>query len=135
MRARTNGRTDPAPNLLLPIDGAAFTLAHDSITLQWASLGTLRDGEAFQIIIEDVTADQGTRIVDYVTDTKYLIPTSFRPNDSVAHVMRWWVVPVRQTGVDDQGHSIWTPAGAASEKRVFTWTGVVTPNTPAPTIQ
>ncbi|MBV6396796.1 MAG: hypothetical protein HFACDABA_02397 [Anaerolineales bacterium] len=121
----------PAPNLLLPIDGAAFTLAHDSITLQWASFGTLRDGEAFQIIIEDVTADNGRRIVDYVTDTKYLIPTSFRPNDSVAHVMRWWVIPVRQTGVDDQGQPIWTPAGAASDKRVFTWVGVVAPATPA----
>ena len=24
----------------------AFTLAHDIVTLQWASLGTLRDGEA-----------------------------------------------------------------------------------------
>ena len=122
----------PAPNLLLPIDGAAFTLAHDSITLQWASLGTLRDGEAFQIIIEDVTADQGTRIVDYVTDTKYLIPVTFRPNDSVAHVMRWWVIPVRQTGVDDQGNPIWTPAGAPSEKRVFTWIGVITPGTSVP---
>jgi LysM repeat protein len=122
----------PAPNLLLPIDGAAFTLAHDSVSLQWASLGTLRDGEAFQIIIEDVTADNGRRIVDYVTDTKYVVPTNFRPSDTVAHVMRWWVVPVRQTGVDDQGNPIWTPAGAASEKRVFTWIGVIAPDTPAP---
>lgn len=122
----------PAPNLLLPVDGAAFTLAHDIVTLQWASLGVLRDGEAYQVIIEDVTADQGRRIVEYVTDTSFIIPTSFRPNDTVAHVMRWWVVPVRQTGTDDQGQPIWSPAGAASEKRVFTWTGVVTANTPAP---
>ncbi|MFZ5855662.1 MAG: LysM peptidoglycan-binding domain-containing protein [Chloroflexota bacterium] len=122
----------PAPNLLLPIDGAAFTLAHDIVTLQWASLGVLRDGEAYQIIIEDVTADQGRRIVDYVTDTSFVIPTDFRPNDSVAHVMRWWVIPVRQTGTDEQGDPIWTPAGAASEKRVFTWIGVVAPSTPSP---
>ncbi len=128
----TNPPPYPAPNLLLPVDGAAFTLAHDIVTLQWASLGTLRDGEAYQIIIEDVTADQGRRIVYYVTDTKYIIPTSFRPNDTVAHVMRWWVVPVRQSGVDDQGQPIWVPAGAASEKRVFTWTGVVAEDTPAP---
>lgn len=121
----------PAPNLLLPIDGAAFTLAHDIITLQWASLGILRDGEAYQVIIEDVTADQGRRIVEYVTDTSFIIPTTFRPNDSVAHVMRWWVVPVRQTGTDEQGQAIWSPAGAASEKRVFTWTGVVVESTPA----
>lgn len=122
----------PAPNLLLPIDGAAFTLAHDIVTLQWASLGVLRDGEAYQVIIEDVTADQGRRIVEYVTDTSFVIPTDFRPNDSVAHVMRWWVIPVRQTGTDDQGDPIWIPAGAASEKRVFTWIGVVAQSTPAP---
>lgn len=120
----------PAPNLLLPIDGAAFTLAHDIVTLQWASLGTLRDGEFYQVIIEDVTADQGRRIVDYVTDTSFIIPTSFRPNDNVAHIMRWWVVPVRQTGTDEQGDPIWSPAGAASEKRVFTWIGVVALSTP-----
>ncbi len=66
----------PAPNLLLPIDGAAFTLAHDIVTLQWASLGVLREGEAYQIIIEDVTADQGRRIVEYVTDTSFIIPTT-----------------------------------------------------------
>jgi LysM repeat protein len=122
----------PAPNLLLPVDGAAFTLAHDVVTLQWASLGTLRDGEEYQVIVEDVTADQGRRIVNYVTDTKFIIDASFRPNDTVAHVMRWWVVPVRQTGVDDQGQPIWSPAGAASEKRVFTWIGVVSPATPGP---
>ena len=122
----------PAPNLLLPIDGAAFTLAHDIVTLQWATLGVLRDGEAYQIIIEDVTADQGRRILEYVTDTSFIVPTSFRPNDNVAHIMRWWVVPVRQTGTDDQGQPIWSPAGAASEKRVFTWVGTVIENTPAP---
>jgi LysM repeat protein/ribosomal protein L40E len=122
----------PAPNLLLPIDGAAFTLAHDIVTLQWATLGVLRDGEAYQIIIEDVTADQGHRIMEYVTDTSFIVPTTFRPNDSVAHIMRWWVVPVRQTGTDDQGDPIWIPAGAASEKRVFSWVGVVAPATPAP---
>lgn len=122
----------PAPNLLLPVDGAAFTLAHDVVTLQWASLGTLREGELYQVIVEDVTADQGRRIVDYVTDTSYIIPTSFRPNDNVAHIMRWWVVPVRQTGADDQGQPIYTPAGAASEKRDFTWTGAVVQKTPSP---
>lgn len=121
----------PAPNLLLPIDGAAFTLAHDIVTLQWASLGVLRDGEFYQVIVEDVTADQGKRIVEYVTDTSFIIPITFRPNDTIAHIMRWWVVPVRQTGTDSQGQPIYSPAGAASEKRVFTWIGVTVQSTPA----
>jgi LysM repeat protein len=122
----------PAPNLLLPADGAAFTLANDVVTLQWASVGVLRDGEAYQIVIEDVTATQTSRITDYVTDTKYIVPTSFRPNDNVAHVMRWWIIPVRQAGADDQGQPIWVASGTSSEKRVFTWAGVAVQGTPNP---
>ncbi len=122
----------PAPNLLLPSDGAAFTLANDVVTLQWASIGTLRDAEFYQVTIEDVTAGQANRIVDYVTDTKYIVPTSFRPNDTVAHVLRWWVAPVRQAGTDDQGQPIYTSAGAVSDKRVFTWVGAAVKATPTP---
>lgn len=140
MRAATPGPTPtatipppyPAPNLLLPADGAAFTLANDVVTLQWASVGALRDGEAYQITVEDVTAAQTRRLTDYVTDTKYIVPTSFRPKDNVAHVLRWWVTPVRQAGVDDQGQPIWVASGAVSDKRVFTWVGVAVQGTPSP---
>lgn len=120
----------PAANLLLPADGAAFTLANDQITLQWASVGALRDGEAYQVTVEDITANQTRRLTDYVTDTKYIVPTSFRPNDNVAHVLRWWVTPVRQAGTNDQGQPIWVNAGATSDKRVFTWVGVAVQGTP-----
>lgn len=122
----------PAPNLLLPADGAAFTLAQDVVTLQWASIGTLRDNERYQVIVEDITAGQARRIVDYVTDTKFIVPTTFRPKDNVAHVMRWWITPVRQTGTDAQGNPIWDNAGAASEKRDFTWVGIAIETTPTP---
>ena len=121
-----------APNLLLPADGAAFTLANDIVTLQWASIGTLRDTEAYQITIEDITSGQGVRITGYATDTKYIVPTSFRPNDNLAHVIRWWVTTVRQNGVDEQGQPIYVSAGAISEKRVFTWVGVAIESTAKP---
>jgi hypothetical protein len=117
---------------LLPSDGAAFTLANDVVTLQWASIGALRDNEAYQVTIEDVTGGQANRIVDYVTDTKYIVPTSFRPNDNLAHVMRWWVSPVRQSGSDEQGQPVWSSAGTTSDKRDFTWVGVTIPTTPTP---
>ena len=140
MRAATPGPTPtatipppyPAPNLLLPADGAAFTLANDVVTLQWASVGTLRDGEAYKIIVEDVTADQTRRLTDYVTDTKYIVPTSFRPKDNVAHILRWWITPVRQAGTDDQGQPIWVNSGTTSEKRDFSWVGVAVEGTPNP---
>jgi LysM repeat protein/ribosomal protein L40E len=143
MRAATAGPTPtatipppyPAPNLLLPGDGAAFSLANDVVTLQWASVGTLRTGEAYQIIVEDVTASlngETRRQTDYVTDTKYIVPTTFRPKDNVAHTLRWWITPVRQDGTDDQGQPIWVTAGATSEKRVFTWVGLAVEGTPNP---
>ncbi len=140
MRAATPGPTPtatipppyPAPNLLLPADGAAFTLANDVVTLQWASVGTLRDAEAYQITVEDITANQTRRLTDFVTDTKYIVPTSYRPKDNVAHILRWWITPVRQAGTDDQGQPIWTSSGAVSDKRVFSWVGVAVEGTPSP---
>jgi LysM repeat protein/ribosomal protein L40E len=120
-----------APSLLLPADGAAFTLANDVVTLQWASIGTLRDNESYQVNIEDVTVGQ-RRLTQYVTDTKFIVPTSFRPNDNLAHVIRWSVTTVRQNGVDEQGQPIYSSAGAVSEKHVFSWVGVAVEGTPKP---
>ena len=122
----------PAANLLLPADGAAFTLANDVVTLQWASIGTLRENERYQVTIVDVTSGQGLRLTEYVSDTKFIVPTTFRPNDNLAHVIRWWVTTVRQNGVDDQGQPIYESAGAMSEERVFSWVGVAVQDSPSP---
>jgi LysM repeat protein len=122
----------PAPNLLLPADGGAFTLANDVVTLQWSSIGTLRDNETYRVIIEDITEGQGRRLTDYVTDTKYIVPTTFRPKDNVAHIIRWWVTTVRQTSTDEQGQPIYSSAGADSPKWDFTWVGSAPQGTPEP---
>jgi LysM repeat protein/ribosomal protein L40E len=122
----------PAPNLLLPADGAAFTLANDVVTLQWASIGTLPENERYQVTIVDVTSGQGLRLTEYMTDTKFIVPTTFRPNDNLAHVIRWWVTTVRQNGVDDQGQPVYESAGAMSEERVFSWVGVAVQGSPSP---
>ena len=121
-----------APNLLLPADGGAFTLANDVVTLQWSSIGVLRDNEAYRVIIEDITEGQGRRITEYVTDTKFIVPTTFRPKDNVAHAIRWWVSTVRQSSTDEQGQPIYTSAGADSQKWIFTWVGSAPQGTPVP---
>src|SRR4030065_2111777 len=81
----------PAPNLLLPADGAPFTISDDAITLQWASVRTLRDNEAYAIYIEDATAGQGVTLLDYATDTRYIIPSTLRPTDNRSHAFYWWL--------------------------------------------
>ncbi|MDR3572466.1 MAG: LysM peptidoglycan-binding domain-containing protein [Anaerolineaceae bacterium] len=113
----------PAPNLLVPADGASFTSSNDTITLQWASVGTLRQDEAYAVTIEDVTSGNGQKTVAYVNDTKYIVPATLRPVDNVPHILRWVVIPVRQTGTDKSGQPTWDTAGAASAPRVFSWWG------------
>ena len=138
MRAATPGPSPtpttpppyPAPNLLLPANGVTFTLAADTVTLQWASVGALRDNERYQVTIEDLTGETGRKLTQYVTDTKFIVPVTFRPLDNSSHILRWWVVAVRQTSTDDQGNAIWSTAGAASEMRVFGWSGVGPAATP-----
>lgn len=125
----TNPPPYASPNLLLPADGAVFTAANDSVTLQWASVGTLRQNEAYAVTIEDVTEGRGRRLTDYVTDTKFIVPASFRPVDTTPHVLRWFIVPVRQVGTSSDGQPIYDTAGNPSTSRAFVWwsSGAVAP--------
>lgn len=124
----------PAPNLLLPRDGEPFTLANDSVALQWAAVGELRPNERYIVTIDDVTDGTGTlRDIGYVTDTKYLAPVRLRPSEATPHVFRWWVGVVREVGTSASGEPIYEEAGALSVRRVFTWSGAATSEiTPTP---
>ena len=120
-----------APNLLLPQDGLRFLEADTVVALQWAAVGTLRENEAYAVTIVDFTDGNELKLVEYVTDTKFIVPQSMRPIESAPHVFRWWILPVRQVGTDDSGNPIWEPAGNPSVQRVFIWVGfgaAVTPN-------
>jgi LysM repeat protein len=119
----TNPPPYPPANLLLPADGAFYTVANDTITLQWSQVGELRPNESYAVTIEDITEGKGRKLVDYVTDTKYIIPASFRPTDTTPHVLRWSVLPVRQSGMTKDNQPIWEPAGTVSATRDFTWSG------------
>lgn len=109
------------PNLLLPADGAVFTSQDDTVTLQWAAVDTLRSNEAYAVTILDVT-DGGKRLaVEYVTETRLVLPVELRPFDTLPHILRWTVLTVRQAGTTKDGDPIWSPAGAASSFRDFIW--------------
>ena len=123
----------PSANLLLPLDGAPFSLADDTVILQWASVGQLRDNELYQVTVLDVTEGSGSiRLIDYTNDTKYIVPSNMRPSESLPHVMRWSVTTVRQTGTASGGTPIYQSAGSVSIQRVFTWSGSSPEPTPAP---
>lgn len=124
----TPTETPPPPytaaNLLLPADGAPFTNINDAITLQWAAVGTLRQNEAYEVTVLDVTDGTGRKLTAYVTDTKYNVPSNFRPTGEIPHIIRWYVQPVRQTGTTTGGDPIWEPAGERSVFRHFSWWGI-----------
>jgi LysM repeat protein len=122
----------PAPNLLLPADGTSFTIQNESVTLQWASIGELRQNESYMITVMDVTEGNNRKLVDYVTDTKYIVPVTFRPAGNTPHVIRWYVTVARQTGNTKDGNPIWDSAGTQSYERVFTWWGGTPESTPIP---
>jgi hypothetical protein len=113
----------PAPNLLLPPDGGGFSLNDNQVTLQWSSVGLINTNEAYQITVIDLTEGKGRKLVNYVTDTKFIVPGSFRANDNAPHIYRWTISTVRQVDVNENGIPIWVTAGSDSEARVFTWTG------------
>jgi LysM repeat protein len=119
-------------NLLLPADGSTFNATNETVTLQWAAIGGMREGETYAINIEDLTTGEGKKLVDYTPDTKYIVPATFRPTDTVIHIIRWYIQPVRQSGTTTDGQQIWVPAGAASSSRVFGWTGIGGAATPNP---
>lgn len=121
-----------SPNLLLPADGTSFTIQNETVTLQWASIGELRQNETYMVTVLDVTDGSSRKLVDYSTDTKYIIPVTFRPAGNTPHVIRWSITVARQTGTTKDGNPIWESAGAASYERVFTWWGGTPESTPVP---
>lgn len=123
----------PAPNLLLPADGTVFTKENTAMSLQWASVGTLRENEAYAVTIENISEGEGRRKTYYVRDTKQPIPTDILPKDNLPYAFRWTVVAVRQTGTDEKGEPIWEQAGSVSSSRVFIGYGSGAPPEAAPT--
>jgi hypothetical protein len=85
------------------------------------------------VTVEDLTEGSGTiRLVAQVTDTKYIVPASFRPSDVLPHILRWRVEPVRRAEPGPDGATRWVSAGAPSIYRHFTWSGNPAGTPPSP---
>jgi LysM repeat protein len=112
----------PAPNLLLPRSGAAFSATDESVTLQWAAVAALRSDEVYRVKVQDLTSVEEKILVAYVTDTKYILPATFRPIDGNPHIIQWSVTVARQIN-QDNNNPIYEEAGATSAFRVFSWIG------------
>ena len=112
----------PAPNLLLPRSGAAFSATDESVTLQWAAVAALQSDEVYRVKVQDLTSVEEKILVEYVTDTKFILPSTFRPTDGNPHIIQWSVTVARQIN-QDNNNPIYEEAGATSAFRVFSWIG------------
>ena len=119
------------PNLLLPASGASFAAALEGVTLQWASVGELKGNELYRVTVQDLTQPDKL-LVQYVHDTKFIIPGSFRPTDPSPHIIQWTVSVAKQTNAGD-ANPTYVEAGATSEARVFSWMGSSEPLAPTAT--
>ena len=121
----------PAPNLLLPRSGAAFSATDESVTLQWAAVAALHSNEVYRVKIQDLTSVEEKILVEYVTDTKFILPATFRPTDGNPHIIQWSVTVARQINQDNK-NPIYEEAGITSAFRVFSWIGSGVQPTAAP---
>ena len=112
----------PGPNLLLPRSGAYFPPGEEGVTLQWASVADLFANEVYRVYVKDLTSTDERSLVEYVTDTKFILPPTFRPSESTPHIIQWTVSVARRIN-DDPANPIYEEAGVQSEPRVFIWSG------------
>ncbi len=116
----------PAPNQLLPADGQTFAASEAGVTLQWTSVGTLRPNEYYFVEVEDVTCNCAAFERQATTETKWIVPETFRPIDGSVHIYRWTVTTVRQRD-GTEAQPVYDPAGTTSPHRVFSWASGAAP--------
>jgi hypothetical protein len=62
-------------------------------------------------------------LIAQVKDTTYTVPLDFRPPENAPHAFEWFIVPVAQVGVLNDGTPIFIPGGPASGRQIFIWFG------------
>lgn len=125
----------PPPALLSPANGAAISPVEQTVVLQWAAVDVLKDGEVYLITVEDVTCNCAKNLTEVTTQTRYIVNVEMKPIEAAPHVFSWTIVTARQSGLTADGKPVYEAAGATSEIRTFTWTGIGAPNptaTPSP---
>jgi LysM repeat protein len=114
----TPGPPFPAPNLLSPPDGALFEGEEAVVLLAWASVGILREDQAYLVELE--TPAQ-IAPVTYVTQaTSWRLPSELWTTGRL-DTLNWWVTVVQRVDADSDGTPDWKPISLPTEERHFIW--------------
>jgi LysM repeat protein len=77
-----------APYLVAPEDGEHFS-ADQIVTLRWGGTGTLATNERYIVHVRDL--DTGEEYVATVSDTSYILPGGWQPDDRNTHTLEWMI--------------------------------------------
>ena len=89
--------TQDSPLLVAPANGAVFGRAED-VTLQWAVIFPLAEGQYYQVIALDLTGNREFRAT--TTANAFTLPNELRPPIGQSAQLQWRVVIVEGTAVD-----------------------------------
>jgi len=117
----TPGPPYAAPQLLYPLDGAAFEGRDTVVLLQWASVGILQENEWYALRLRYLgkrLASQPSETTTYGQITSWRVPADWYPGTGAAESgFEWSVVVVRKVDPDKPPEVV-CPVGPV---RRFTW--------------
>jgi LysM repeat protein len=123
--------TYPAPILLSPLDDQILEGNEETILLQWASVGILRQNEFYSIRLEQAGAGNPPSVWRTQATGWHIPVEQFPKPDDTRRTFQWQVRVVRETGTRADGTTIYTDAGLPSATRSLRW--LVAQPTPTPT--
>lgn len=114
----TPGPPYSAPTLLSPADGALFEEEGAAIVLTWASVGILRQDQAYLVELE--TPGSGSPVTHTTQGTSWRLPSELWPTGPL-RTLAWRVTVVQGVNPDSDQPTEWNPRSLPSETRQFTW--------------
>ena len=101
-----------APTLLSPVDGAVFKGREAHVVLQWASVGTLRENEWYELKVS--VSGESDAYSAYTKSSSSVLPASLYPGDN-GGLLYWTVSVLNRSGGQAAALS------AASRSRRLEW--------------
>ena len=109
-----------APLVISPLDHSIYSSTQDALTLQWLTVGLLKDNEWYVVQIQP----EGTALVPiFETKATSLKLTSAILGGQVDRKFTWWVQVKRLVSASPDGNNrIYEPLSPPSTPRLFQWT-------------
>jgi LysM repeat protein len=118
-----------APVLVAPQNGAAFKEADTLVTLQWLTVGLLKQDEWYVV---QVQPGKAITVPLYQTKATSLKLTQDLLAGNTEDTVTWFVQVKRRAGSDANGNPVYEDVSPPSEVRNFTWRKPISTPTPTP---